>query len=516
MKCLKIFYLLVLLPSCLFAQPKVSLSKAYWDTGKIIKGTVINETLSVRNIGTGNLEVSARSSCPCISITPAKAVIKQNQKCDFKISLDPKELSPGKKSEYIFIDSNDPDNASITWLIEGEVVANSEQLPVTGDQGTGPKTQDSGLTTQDSILMVQNSVIEIELYATPGCSYCKKLKGKILPELAQKYNLKFDIKNYLLNVKENYERFVLVENRLNSKGNKLPAIVVGGEIFGGQEKIEGGFEKYVSALKNNPAQAKQDLFTPDDKIVKQETTERMKSLKVFPIVAAALIDGINPCAFAGIIFLVAYLSLIQKKAFYEVFWTGMMYILGIFIVYFLIGVGLAKVFVALNAIKYVAKILYIIMGCGTLVLSFLSFKDYFSLKGAELGKEANVTLQLPMWMKVKMHDFIHKYADVRYLIPFGFILGIVVSFMEFFCTGQIYLPTIMYMVSVPEMIGKAVFYLTIYSFVFILPLVFIFVGVLISSRSGRMQALGRKQVRAVKLLTGVLFLVLSVLMFVFA
>ena len=360
------------------------------------------------------------------------------------------------------------------------------------------------------------NIIEIELYATQGCSYCKKLKAEILPELAQKYNLKFDVKNYLLNVKENYERFVLVEKKLSSKGNKLPAIVAGDEIFGGEEKIEGGFEKYLLSLKNNPAQVKQIIFTPDEKAVKQETTERMKSLKVFPIIAAALIDGINPCAFAGIIFLVAYLSMIQKKPFYEVFWTGMMYILGIFIVYFLIGIGLAKVFAALNAIKYVAKILYIAMGCGTLVLSFLSFKDYFALKAAEQGKEAKVTLQLPMWLKRRMHDFIQKYANVRYLIPFGFCLGVVVSFMEFFCTGQIYLPTIMYMVSIPELMRKAIFYLTIYSFVFVLPLVFIFVAVLISSRSGRMQALGRKQVRGVKLLTGVLFLALSVLMFVFA
>ncbi|MCB4791018.1 MAG: DUF1573 domain-containing protein [Elusimicrobia bacterium] len=516
MRYIKIFYLLILLPVCSYAQPKISLSKAYWEPGKINKGTILTETLAVRNSGTTDLEVSARSSCPCISITPSKSAIKPGQKYDFKISFDSREQSLGKKSEYIFIDTNDPANESVTWLIEGEVVekiVTSDQLPVTRGQETDNRLQTSKQETEH----IQNTgnKIPIEIYSTPGCSYCKKLKETIIPGISKKYGLEFKITEYMLNVKANYERLLFVENKLKKKGNKLPAIVVAGEIFGGEAEIETEFEKYLLTLKNNPGQAKQVLFMPDEKIVKQETAERIRSMKVLPIIAAALIDGVNPCAFAGILFLVAYLSLIQKKPFFEVFWTGMMFIFGIFVVYFLIGLGLAKVFVALSALKYVSKTLYIVMGCITLVLAYFSFQDYFSLKGAELGKEAKVTLQLPMWLKVRMHDFIQKYANVRYLIPFGFFLGVVISFMEFFCTGQIYLPTIMYMASIPELIAKAFFYLIIYSFVFILPLVFIFVTVLISSRSGRMQALGRKDVRLVKLLTGILFLVLSVLMFVF-
>jgi glutaredoxin len=511
MKCLKILFFLLVLPLSLQAQPKIAISKAFWSIGSVNKGVILDQTLTIKNNGNEALKISVRGSCPCLSITPEKAVIKQNENVDLNIAYDSKELSLGKKSEYIFIDTNDPEHESISWLIEADIIGQTKDK---GVQAVDKKQQVAGQNTEQSKKTTDQ--IQVEIYSTPGCSYCKKLKGKILPDIINKHNLNVHIHEFLLSDKENYERFVLLENKLNSRGNKLPAVVAGGKIFGGEKIIESDLENYLAVLKDTPSIGQSlELPVKNGALAKQEVSGRINSMKVIPIIVAALLDGINPCAFAGIIFLVAYLSMVQKRSFQEVFWTGIMYILGIFVIYFLIGVGLAKVFVALSVLKYVSKTIYIIMGCLTLVLSYYSFQDYFALKAAEEGKDSKVTLQLPAWLKLKIHDFIHKYSNVKYLIPFGFCLGVVVSFLEFFCTGQIYLPTIMYMVSIPEMAVKAVFYLLLYTFVFTLPLVVIFIMVLISSKSGRMQAMSRKQVQIIKLLTGFLFLLLSILMFVF-
>ena len=505
-RCLKVLFFLIVFPLNLQAQPKIAISKAFWSIGAVNKGVILKQTLDVKNIGNEGLQISARGSCPCISITPEKTVIKQNDKAILNITYDSRELSAGKKSEYIFIDTNDPEHESISWLIEAEIMQGS------GVSGQEQQTTNNELRKSDD----KTNQIQIEIYSTPGCSYCKKLKEKMLPEIINKHNLNLQIHEFLLSDKENYERFVLLENKLNNKGNKLPAVVAGGKIFGGEKIIERDLENYLALLKDTPSADRSiELPVNDGALAKQEVSGRINSMKVIPIIAAALLDGINPCAFAGIIFLVAYLSMVQKRSFKEVFWTGIMYIAGIFVIYFLIGIGLARVFTALNVLKYVSKTLYIIMGCLTLALSYYSFQDYFSLKAAEEGKESKVTLQLPAWLKLQIHDFIHNYSNVKYIIPFGFCLGVVVSFLEFFCTGQIYLPTIMYMVSIPELALKAVFYLLLYTFVFTLPLLIIFIIVLIGSKSGRMKAMNRRQVQIVKLLTGFLFLLLSILMFVF-
>jgi hypothetical protein len=71
------------------------------------------------------------------------------------------------------------------------------------------------------------------------------------------------------------------------------------------------------------------------------------------------------------------------------------------------------------------------------------------------------------------------------------------------------------MVKMPELMMKAVFYLAFYSFMFVFPLIVVFAVLLMSLKSGRLKALGRGQVKIVKLLTGFLFLALSFFMFIY-
>ena len=47
--------------SLLHAQPKIGISKAFWEFGKVQKGSVINESLIIKNKGDTPLKITARS-----------------------------------------------------------------------------------------------------------------------------------------------------------------------------------------------------------------------------------------------------------------------------------------------------------------------------------------------------------------------------------------------------------------------------------------------------------------------
>jgi hypothetical protein len=83
------------------------------------------------------------------------------------------------------------------------------------------------------------------------------------------------------------------------------------------------------------------------------------------------------------------------------------------------------------------------------------------------------------------------------------------------CTGQVYLPTIGYIMTVPELRMNAFLYLILYNFMFIIPLVGIFVAAFFGITSERMAIATKKRTGTVKLLTAILFICLGLFLFIF-
>lgn len=71
-----------------------------------------------------------------------------------------------------------------------------------------------------------------------------------------------------------------------------------------------------------------------DKII-----QRFKTFRIPIILGAGILDGVNPCAFAIIIFLIIHLTTLKKTK-KEVFIAGISFILAIYLSYFLLGMGL--------------------------------------------------------------------------------------------------------------------------------------------------------------------------------
>lgn len=485
------FYICVLF---LYSHPEFRIDKPFFNFGKVDEGTTVKSDVVIKNTGDETLVVNIKTSCDCLTVSKNKLMIKPSQQTVVKIKFDTKGFS-GNTVHYIFFHTNDPEVKYIRWIVEGEVVKkNVAEKP---EQLVSTKQTINGQAEQE---------IVVKMFFTSGCYICKKIKNKYVPEIEKKLGVKIKVEEYPLELAKNYELLIFYENQLQDFNNKLPAIVVGDKILAGQKEIKKKLETEILKIVNTES----STAKLENKNV-QTVLSRLEMLHTVTIIFAGIVDGLNPCAFATVIFLIAYMSMIAKRLTHEVFITGIFFIIGVFITYLCIGFLLKNLFV-LNVKNLLGKILYIILGVATLVAAGLSFADVVAIKKIEAGQQAKVYLQLPYSFRMKIYDIV---SSIKYknLIIIGFFLGITVSLVEFFCTGQIYLPTIMYMLAYTQLKVKAFFYLVLYCFMFVLPLIVVFVSLMFGLKSEVLENIGRKYVKTVKFVTGVVFLILSLWMF---
>jgi cytochrome c biogenesis protein CcdA len=81
------------------------------------------------------------------------------------------------------------------------------------------------------------------------------------------------------------------------------------------------------------------------------------------------------------------------------------------------------------------------------------------------------------------------------------------------CTGQVYLPTIGYIMTIAELRVHAFFNLVLYNIMFIIPLVGVFVAAFFGVTSEKMAAVTKEHTGTVRLLTGILFIGLAAFIF---
>jgi hypothetical protein len=459
------------------------------------EGDILKKDITVTNSGADALELNVRASCECITLSTTSFSLKPKTSGKLIVTFDTKGSSL-KKTEYLFFDSNDPDNESFSWIIEGDVISKNSV-------NSSPPIQ--------NVSKILTGPQDIEVYSTKNCSYCLELKNILLPRLLSESGKKANIVFYPLEIPANYKRFVFIEGKLNEKYNELPAVLINGKILGGRKTIEKDLKYEISKVNGNPTA---DKISFDESMANDEIADKISALKIIPIFAAAFLDGINPCAFAGIVFLVAYLGMIQKKKMMEIVVTGILYIFAVFIVYFFIGMGLINILDFFMKFRGFTKIVYMSAGILTFVLAVLSFYDYYKLSCSTNSSSSDVTLQLPKSIKILMNRITNKLSSSAFFIPFGFFLGAIVSVLEFLCTGQVYLPTIIYMLKVPSLKLRAAMFLSVYSLFFVIPLVVIFVTLLLTINTGRIQAMDKKYVKLIKLFTGLLFLTFSAIIFI--
>ena len=188
-----------------------------------------------------------------------------------------------------------------------------------------------------------------------------------------------------------------------------------------------------------------------------------------------------------------------------------MFSLSVFLTYFLIGTGALKMITSLSFLPLVRKIFVLVTAIIVLILGIVSLYDYLQFKKKGTTKDAK--LQLPPFLKKLIHSTIRKNVRLSNYVLMAAVTGFVVSLLELACTGQIYLPTIMFISTIPDMKINALFYLLFYNLMFVIPLIVVFSLVYWGTSSAQLASLTQKNFGKIKIAMALLFFGLAGLLF---
>jgi cytochrome c biogenesis protein CcdA len=285
-----------------------------------------------------------------------------------------------------------------------------------------------------------------------------------------------------------------------------PMIFVGEDVLIGADAHLQNLLVAVDKYATTGAERTWEAFDPD--AADESIVGRFKSFGVLTVMGAGLIDGLNPCAFATLVFFVSYMALTGRRG-RDILLVGLAFTLGVFFTYLLVGIGFLKIVQSLSFFTALGKWVYLLTAVLCAVLAVFTFRDYFR---ARKGKATEMTLRLPLNLRRRINKVIRENAQTRAFVLMAFVTGFVVSLIELACTGQVYLPTIVYVMSRPELATQAFLYLVLYCLMFVLPLIVVFLLSYFGATSEQLGQVVNRHTATIKLLTGLLFIGLALWM----
>jgi len=182
--------------------------------------------------------------------------------------------------------------------------------------------------------------------------------------------------------------------------------------------------------------------------------QKLTSIPLLLIISAGLLDGINPCAFSVLVFLL--IGLVHAKSRRQMILTGTVYTGAVFLFYLLTGLGILTIVLSTNA----SVIFLFIAAVVALTAGALQITE-------GLTKKSPVQLRISPSHKTILHRWMHRTS-----LPAAFALGLLVALFELPCTGGIYLAILSILASSTSLIGEFP-YLILYNLMFVLPLALI-------------------------------------------
>lgn len=345
-------------------------------------------------------------------------------------------------------------------------------------------------------------MIYIAYFEKPGCKDCDRV-SYILKNVQRSYS-NLEVRKFNTEKREDIEVFEALCDlyKVPEKERLIAPTIFLGEHYLTTDDITDKkllevVEKYKYEGSNKPWEEAEKIRL----IAKQSLIERFKSLGPFAIMSAGFIDGINPCAFATIILFMSYLAIIGRKG-RSLIYVGVAFTTAVFLTYFLVGLGVFQFIQSLIIFSVFSKILYILIALLAFTLGVLSLIDYVK---ARKGKAKDMFLQLPSSIKNRIQKTIREKTRAERFVIAAFITGVTVSLLELACTGQVYLPTLCFVVGVPELRSNAILYLLLYNLMFVVPLIIVFIVTYFGTSSSSLANFMQRHIAPVKLLTSILF-----------
>ncbi len=240
---------------------------------------------------------------------------------------------------------------------------------------------------------------------------------------------------------ESFERMVVYQDKMDG----ATTYVAWG--FRGEPRtypIEASIGEYLAYLEEHGAHLEPDPVAPRDRAL-------------LPLVlTTGFLDGLNPCAFAVLLFFIAFLFTIRRAA-GHIWAMGVVYITAVYLAYFLIGLGLLQAVLLFGGEHhFMAKV-----GAWLVIaLGFINIKDHFA-------PHLPLHLRIPSVAHSTIQDWLK-----RATFPAAAVGGFLVGLCTFPCSGGIYVAIVGLLAS-KATYWQGVGYLGLYNVAFVLPLLIV-------------------------------------------
>ena len=349
---------------------------------------------------------------------------------------------------------------------------------------------------------VAESVVNLAYFFKPGCSECDRADLDIA-QIVTRYPAvkvtRFDgTTEQPLSWALGKRAGLAVSRRMVT-----PAVFVGNEALVGDEVTFANLESLIQRHLASGAPAVWEGLSTTD--AQGEIVGFFRSLGPLAVIGAGLVDGINPCAFATVVFFISYLSFLGRSR-RDMLLVGGAFTLGVFAAYMLAGIGAMRFLEAISGVRLLGKLVLGLMGALCVLFAAVAAHDAWQ---ARKGNVEAMRMRLPKALQLRIHRVIRDKSSQPAFVGAALVTGLIVSLLELACTGQVYLPTLVYIQSDTQLRASGLTYLLLYNAMFVLPLVVVFVVAALGTSSTRLAALVQRHTGTVKLLTAGLFLVLG-------
>jgi cytochrome c biogenesis protein CcdA/glutaredoxin len=327
-----------------------------------------------------------------------------------------------------------------------------------------------------------------------GCPHCFNVT-KYLEE--NDINLIIEKKEVYQNHQNAIEFNSLCDEKNISIFNRgVPMLYINDEcLFGDRDIIS-----YLSSREFKNSNVEKEIFVDSNNenenlIIEKIENNSQKNITMPILVGAAIVDAINPCAFAVLLILMT--TILASGNRYKALFSGISFSISIFISYLLMGLGLYSVVAGFETSGIFMKI----VGTFAILLGLFNLKDFFWY-----GKF--FLMEVPLSWRDKLKSIIKSITN-----PVGaFIIGFLVSLFLLPCTSGPYI-VVTGMLGHEETFLKAFWLLVLYNFIFIFPMIVITLGTYFGMNVEKVEEKRSKNLRLLHLIAGIIMIIMGIIIF---
>lgn len=285
-------------------------------------------------------------------------------------------------------------------------------------------------------------------FSTVSCTDCSEVKS-LLKKMTEEQTAKKPLVIHEFNIAEG-DNVVLLQKLFSIydvavEEQQVPIVFFSGGYLSGAKAVTQELEQKWKDDELTGFNLENILS--DDASWQEENKDQASFKTYIGLAAAGFINGVNPCGASMLLMLLAAIAMSGRS----VIKTGCAYLAGKFAAYCAMGMGLYKLFMAIGQDIFfnISNVITWIFAAVFFILAILYLVDFVNVKRKQYGK---IRMQLPTALRKWNHERIEKASKInaKWMIPAAVVLGIVISAGEFFCTGQVYLAAILYMMKMQQ------------------------------------------------------------------